>query len=162
MFAPFAVRLRKYIPNGYSFPDYIYYRYNSKALHIASLFVYMGYQLGAIIINSTAGGILLSLLTGRPYPLSVLLMAGVALSYTLISGLRASVLTDVIQMFLILSIAFVLVPWVTSVSGEFHMISDHLGGVTGKYTDMFNPTYSRRPAIVKLPKYVIKNMIETA
>lgn len=122
----------------------------------------MGYQLGAIIINSTAGGILLSLLTGRPYPLSVLLMAGVALSYTLISGLRASVLTDVIQMFLILSIAFVLVPWVTSVSGEFHMISDHLGGVTGKYTDMFNPTYSRRPAIVKLPKYVIKNMIETA
>ena len=140
IFAPFAVRLRKYIPNGYSFPDYIYHRYNSKSLHIASLFVYMGYQLGAIVINSTAGGILLSLLTGLPYHFAVLLMAGVALSYTLISGLRASILTDVIQMILILSIAFVLVPWVTSVSGGFHIITDNLGGVTGKYSDMFNPT----------------------
>lgn len=140
VFAPFAVRLRKYFPNGYSLPDFIYYRYKNKSLHLASLLVYMGYQLGAIIINCTAGGILLSLLTALPYMVSVLLMAGVALSYTLISGLRASVLTDVIQMILILSIAFVLVPWVTITSGGFHMIKDHIGGVTGEYKDVFNPT----------------------
>jgi urea-proton symporter len=139
IFAPFAVRLRKLIPNGYSFPDYIHFRYNNKLLHLTSLFVYLGYQLGAIIINSTAGGILISLLTGLPFYYSVLLTSGIALSYTLISGLRASILTDVIQMILILVIGFIIVPTIIKEAGGINIITNHLGGVSGQFGDVFNP-----------------------
>ena len=37
IFAPFAVKLRKAIPHGFSFPDYIYEKHKDKSLHLASL-----------------------------------------------------------------------------------------------------------------------------
>jgi Na+/proline symporter len=139
VFVPIALRARKLLPHGYSMPDFLYVRFGeNKAVHFSTLIVYLGYQSGAIVINALAGGTLLHILTGIPVELCIILMSVTALSYSAISGLRASVNTDVVQMLMILFIAFILVPWVLSVVGV-HTLAEGLGGKTGAYTNIFDP-----------------------
>lgn len=139
VFVPIALRARQLLPHGYSMPDYLFVRFGeNRAVHLSTLIVYLGYQSGAIVINALAGGTLLHILTGIPAEICIILMSVTALSYSAVSGLRASVNTDVAQMLMILFIAFVLVPWVLSVAG-IHTLSEGLGGKTGVYTDVFDP-----------------------
>jgi len=140
LYAPFAIRLRKLLPNGYSLPDYIRVRFKDyKHTHLMSLVIYFGYQIGAIIINAVAGATLINLLTGISFQIAVLAMVGIALSYSLISGLTASVITDVIQMALILFIGFIIVPWVIIKVGGISVIQDGIGGVSGAYSNILDP-----------------------
>lgn len=140
IYAPFAIRLRKLLPNGYSLPDYIRVRFKDyKHTHLMSLVIYFGYQIGAIIINAVAGATLINLLTGISFQVAVLAMVGIALSYSLISGLTASVITDVIQMALILFIGFIVVPWVIIKVGGVSVIQDGIGGVSGAYKNILDP-----------------------
>jgi Na+/proline symporter len=83
---------------------------------------------------------LVNTLTGLPVHGCIIFMTCAALSYSLIGGLRASVMTDMVQMCLILFIAFVLVPWVLMETGGFSTVATGLGGKTGEFTDMFNPS----------------------
>jgi len=106
---------------------------------MTSLFVYFGYQLGAIVINCVAGGTLLHILTGVDIRITIVVMSTTALVYSLVSGLRASVLTDVIQMTLILFIALVVVPWVIVKAGGTHVLLSGLGGESGKFRNMLDP-----------------------
>jgi Na+/proline symporter len=140
-FVPLALRARKLLPHGFSMPDYLYARFEKNAgVHIAALIVYFGYQSGAIVINALAGGTLVHTLTGLPITGCIIFMSCAALSYSLISGLRASVITDAIQMCFILFIAFVLVPWVLIKVGGFETIFSGFGGKSGEYTNIFDPT----------------------
>jgi urea-proton symporter len=140
VFVPVALRARHLLPSGYSMPDFLYYRFNENILvHRSSLLVYFGYQLGAIVINALAGGTLLHALTGMPVSLAIGLMTTAAVAYSLISGLRASVMTDVVQMCLILFIALILVPWVISEAGGWSVVVDGRGGKSGQFGDIFDP-----------------------
>lgn len=140
IFAPLAVRLRKFMPEGYTLPEFILKRYgNNNKTHVAFLVVFFGYQLGAIIINALAGGTLLHILTGMNFTLAVLALSAVALIYSLMSGLEASVLTDVVQMLMVLGAAFIIVPWVLIKAGGFSAVTGGFGGVTGEFSNMFHP-----------------------
>ena len=140
LFAFLAIRVRRLLPKGYTLPDYIWFRFKgAKSTHLSFLAVYFGYQLGAIIINSLAGGTLLHLLSGMDFSLSVLLMSAIALSYSLISGLRASVMTDVVQMLMIIFIGFIIVPWVVVKGGGINVLASGLGGVSGEFRNIFHP-----------------------
>ncbi len=138
-FVPLALRARKLLPQGYSMPDYLYARFDGHAgVHKAALVVYFIYQLGAIVINPLAGGMLIHTLTGLPIDGCIVFMSVAALSYSLIGGLRASVMTDMVQMCLILFIAFILVPWVLMKSGGWSTVVAGVGGKTGEFGDIFN------------------------
>jgi len=140
IFTPVAIRLRKLAPFGYTLPQFIHRRFNgNKAVHIAFLVVFFGYQLGAIIINTLAGGTLLNTISGINIHFAIIAMAVIALSYTLLSGLRASILTDVIQMIMLLGIAFVLVPWCVIKAGGLPAIVSGLGGVDGSHKSLWDP-----------------------
>ncbi|MBD3223697.1 MAG: hypothetical protein GF313_03145 [Caldithrix sp.] len=139
IFAPLAIRLRQLMPEGYTLPEFILKRYNNdKKTHLAFLVIFFGYQLGAIIINCLAGGTLLHILTGMNFSLAVLSLSLIALIYSLISGLEASILTDIIQMLMILIVAFILVPWVVIKAGGISVITNGFGGVTGEFGNIFN------------------------
>jgi len=117
----------------------VWQRYDGdRRVHIASLIVYLGYDLIGITANCLAGGTLLNILTGADFHYSVILMSFGTLTYSLISGFRASVLTDVIQMIVILVIGAIIVPWVISVVGGTPVIMSGLGGVSGKFSSPFN------------------------
>ena len=138
VFVPFALRLRKLFPNGYTISQAFKDRFKESYAHKASMIVTFGYQLGAIIINCVAGATLISLMSGIPYYVGVIMMGGVALLYSLISGLRASVMSDVAQMLLVLVVAFILVPLSLNEIGGFEVLKEGLGGVSGDFSSIFN------------------------
>ncbi|MGE3769612.1 MAG: sodium:solute symporter [Bdellovibrionales bacterium] len=140
LFIPLALRLKKIHADGYSFPDFLATRYaDAPHLRSVALIVYAGYQLGAIIINTLAGGTLFAHVANMDVTLAILLMATGTLGYSLISGLRASVMTDKLQMLMLLFIAFLIVPWVVHVAGGWSIISEGIGGQSGSFGNVLNP-----------------------
>ncbi len=140
IFIPIALKIRQILPAGYTVSQVFRDRFaHTRLPHYAALVVVVGYQLGAIIINAVAGAVLIQLLTGIPYVAGVLMMLAVSLSYSLISGLRASVLSDVAQMLMILGVALVLVPWVLLLPEGPHYLQQGLAGVSGEFGNIFDP-----------------------
>ena len=141
IFTPVAIRLRRLMPFGYSLPNFISERRFSgdKPTHLAYLAIYFGYQLGAIVINSLAGGNLLHAVSGLDVRVAIVLFAAIPLVYTLGTGLKASIITDAIQMVMVLGITFVLVPWCIVKMGGFSSISAGLGGLDGKHDSLLDP-----------------------
>ena len=140
VFVPFALKMRKMMPSGYTVSQIFRHRFiEDNRPHKTAMIVAFGYQLGAIIINCVAGATLINLLSGIPYSTGVLLMGGLALAYSSISGLRASVLSDVAQMSMILIVACLIVPWVVNEAGGLSAINEGLGGHTGEFRDLLNP-----------------------
>ncbi|MES1197330.1 MAG: hypothetical protein ABUL55_01780 [Pseudomonadota bacterium] len=138
-FAPLAFRLRKLLPNGYSMPDFIFHRFNGdRATHLMFLTITLGYELGAVIINALAGGTLMHALAGIDLRAAILAMSVVAASYAVWRALPASIVTDFIQMSVILLVAFVLVPWSVSEAGGWRVVSAGLAGTSGS-TNPFDP-----------------------
>ncbi len=138
--APLALRLRQLLPKGYTLPEFIAERFSKhQNVHIAYLVVFFGYQLAAIIINCVAGGALIHALSGIDLSLAITSIAFISLSYSLLSGLQASVLTDVIQMALLVLVTLVLLPWCLSEVDGFASIDRGLGGVSGEYRNTFHP-----------------------
>jgi len=141
VFTPVAIRLRKLMPKGYSFPDYIAEKRfpGEKPTHFAYLTVYLGYQLGALVINSLAGGYLLYSISGLDIHIAIILFAAIPLAYTLGTGLKASVITDAIQMLMVLGITFVLVPWCLIKMDGFHSVAQGIGGIDSTHDSLFDP-----------------------
>ena len=140
LFAPIAVRLRKLNPNGYTLPEFMHDRFNGdRPVHSVYLLLFFGYQLAAIISNAVAGGYLLNALSGIDMSVAILTMVAIALSYSLWSGLKASILTDVVQMFMVLGLAFVIVPLCVISAGGISTIMAGLGGVDGSHSSVFEP-----------------------
>ena len=140
VFAAVATRLRKLMPDGYTLPEFIWQRFEgSKPVHLSFLIIAFGYQLGAIIINAVAGGTLLHLASGIDIQIAMGGMILVALAYSLLGGLKASIFTDVVQMLMILVFGLILVPWAIFVSGGVDSITNGLAGITGQHGNIFHP-----------------------
>ena len=140
VFAVVAVRLRKLMPEGYTLPEFIWQRFSGdKKIHLSFLVIAFGYQLGALIINAVAGGTMLHLASGMDIKVAMGGMIVVALAYSLLGGLKASVFTDIVQMLMILVFGFILVPWVIFASGGIDTITNGLAGITGEHGNIFHP-----------------------
>jgi len=138
IFAFLAPRIRKRLPEGYTLPQYIRHRLRSDNVHKIYLFPYFFYQLMAITVQLFAGGALVSLLTGISLTTVMPILALIALVYTFISGLRASIVTDFVQMAMIFIIGIIILPFVWSVAGGTSAISAGFGGIEG-IGNMFDP-----------------------
>jgi SSS family transporter len=140
LFSIVALKIRKLMPNGYSLPDFIHHRFQGhKGVHLSFLFLALAYQTGAIVINAVAGGALLHLASGIDIRIAIVSMVGLAFVYSYLSGLKASVFTDVIQMSMILIFGFILVPWAIFVSGGFGSVTKGFAGITGEFGNVFDP-----------------------
>ena len=136
-FIPFAKRIRKEMPEGITLSGYMEDKYKSKAVRNTYLF-----QLAALSALSTgvqllAGSKILSLLTGIPFTAMTVIMAVIAFSYSQFSGIKASILTDAIQMvfMLVASICFA----VFSVrNGGVSSLIVGLGGMNGDGALLFS------------------------
>jgi Na+/proline symporter len=128
IFAVLAPKIREKLPAGYTLPGYIRARLQSSRVHRIYLFPYLFYQLMAVVVQLYAGGSLASLLTGIALPKVMIALAIVVLVYTLISGLKASIVTDFIQLGMILVIAAVILPWAIHAAGGFGALKAGLAG----------------------------------
>ncbi len=140
VFAPFAIHLRKIMPEGYTLPQFIDIRFKRDSrVHLAFLVIFLGYQLGAIVINALAGGTLLSTLCGIPIYISITSITVISLTYSFISGLRASVLTDIIQFSIVLGIGLIIVPLCISANDGIETLRKGLAGVSGDHSSLHDP-----------------------
>ena len=143
VFALFAFRIRKVLPRGYTFPEYIAYRYDTKT-HIVYVFAFLALQVCSLAVQLIAGASLLNSLSGTPYSVGVLLIAIVFTSYSLIDGLHSSIRTEVLQLIIIWTGIAILVPLVVTKAGGISTVIAGLGGVSGKFANPFdaNVAYS--------------------
>ena len=118
------------MPKGITLSGYMYKKYHSKAVRNTYLF-----QLGALSTLSTgvqllAGSKILSRLTKIPFIVMTIIMAIIAFSYSQFSGIKASILTDAIQMVFMLIISVCFVIFGIKNSGGLKILSTGLGGIT--------------------------------
>ena len=138
LFIPFAKRIRERMPKGISLAGFMWEQYHSEKVKGIYLF-----QLGSLSVLSTgvqllAGGKILSTITGIPMLPMTILLAAIAYSYSQFSGIKASVLTDAVQMTIMLSVCAVLIPWALSMPGNITALQQGITGVTGEYTSLFS------------------------
>lgn len=138
LFIPFAKRIRERMPKGISLAGFMGEQYHSDKVKGIYLF-----QLGSLSVLSTgvqllAGGKILSTITGIPMLPMTILLAAIAYSYSQFSGIKASVLTDAVQMTIMLAVCAVLIPWALSMPGNIQALQQGITGVTGEYTNLFS------------------------
>lgn len=138
LFAFLAPRIRKKLPEGFTLPQYIKHRLQSNRVHKVYLFPFFFYQLMAITVQLFAGGSLVSLLTGIPLIIVMPILAVIALVYTLVSGLKASIITDFVQLAMIFAIGIIILPLTWSVAGGGSAIKAGLGGLAN-IGNIFDP-----------------------
>ena len=138
IFIPFAKKIRNEQPNGISLSGYMYEKYKSKKVKA----VY-NFELGALSILSTAvqllaGGKILSMLTGMPLIGTTVLLAIIAFSYSQFSGLKASVITDSLQMIFMLVASVIFAIYAFKSTGGYVNLSNGFGGYTGDFRSLFS------------------------
>ncbi len=135
--APLAVKIRDLLPAGYTQPEWIEKRFD-KGTRNLFLVPFFWYQVMAVTVQLYAGGNIFSLLTGVPLFAVMTVLAATTLIYSLISGMRASIVTDFLQYGLILIAIIVIVPWTISAAGGAQAILGGIGGVTGEHKSLFD------------------------
>ncbi|MEZ6082214.1 MAG: urea transporter, partial [Pirellulaceae bacterium] len=101
-FAPMSARIRQLMPCGYTAVEFIRRRYGPLATG-PFLVISMFYALTWLISMSMAGGKLLTILSGIPYPIGMTAVVLVCVLYTLFGGMYAVIGTDFIQSVIILA-----------------------------------------------------------
>jgi Na+/proline symporter len=140
IFIPFAKRIRRKFPEGITLSKYMERTYASRK--VGGVYIF---QLGALAVCSVgvqlfAGGKLLSVVTGIPVLPMTVALSTVAYSYSQFSGIKASVITDAVQMVLILGVMALVTPWLMSATGGVATAVAGLGGISGGYASLFGKT----------------------
>ncbi len=138
LFIPFAKKIRAEMPKGITLSGYMHEKYKSKSVKNVYLF-----QLGALSVLSTgvqllAGSKILSLLTGIPFWIMTIIMAVIAYSYSQFSGIKASILTDAIQMVFMLVVSVCFIVFGVRNGGGFGNLLRGFGGVSGNGASLFS------------------------
>ena len=138
LFIPFAKRIREEMPEGITLSGYMHEKYRSGAVKNVYLF-----QLGALSALSTgvqllAGSKILSMLTGIPFAAMTVIMTVIAFSYSQFSGIRASILTDAIQMVFMLAASIGFVAFGVKNGGGIETLLTGLGGAAGDAGGLFS------------------------
>ncbi len=106
---PYGLRLRRMVPAGHTFTEFIRVRHGRLSQAVIGTENYLNSQY-SMILNFTAGAALLSLVSPLSYVTALLLIAAIVLGYSSFSGIRASIVTDGVQIVAIVVIAAVVVP----------------------------------------------------
>ena len=138
LFIPFVKKIREEMPEGITLSGYMYGKYHSKAVKNVYLF-----QLGALSALSTgvqllAGSKILSMLTGIPFAVMTIIMAAIAFSYSQFSGIKASILTDAVQMVFMLAASMGFVAFGVKNGGGLETLVTGLGGAAGDAGSLFS------------------------
>ena len=114
-------------PSLFTSSEMAYTRGMAERYHSGKVKGVYSFQLGALAVLSTAvqllaGGKTLALITGLPFWSMTLALAAIAYSYSRFSGLKASIITDVVQLGIILMGGALLVILSLRMTGGFDTV----------------------------------------
>lgn len=138
LFVPFGKRMRAQAPAGITLSGYMRQRYQSRGVHGVYLFELSTLAVLSTAVQLLAGAKILATVTGWPFPVLTIVLAAIAFSYSQYSGIKASVLTDALQMVLMLACCVLLIPWALSSGTGVSDLMQGLAGFSGEYTSLFN------------------------
>lgn len=137
LFALFASRIRRLLPEGVTAGDFFRLRYG-RGGWILFLLVTMLYSLSWLVSMAIAGGDILEALAGIPYRQGMTLILVVCVLYTLFGGLYAVIGTDFVQSIIIL-VGIVFVGALTANQLDFPVAYEHLRNFQPSLLDIALP-----------------------
>lgn len=136
LFAFFANKMRQLRPEGWTFSSYIQEKYSNRA-HNMFLIESFGLQVCSMAVQLLAGAVIFHKITGMNFFLTTVILALVPLLYTFTTGLRASILTDFVQMGFIILVLLLGLPIMTSNVG-IETLFKGIGGISGDFGSLFS------------------------
>lgn len=137
LFAYFANNIRKQFPAGFTLSEYMKEKYSPR-IQSTYWVTLVGLTVCAFSVQLLAGAALMETLMGIPYFWGTVIMSAIPLSYSMIFGLKSSVVTDYVKIILMLAIGAVLIPMVISNIGGLPAVIAGLGGSNGAYISFFS------------------------
>ena len=137
IFTYFAIKVREMCPKGFTLSSFMRDRYSDRVQNLY-LIELMGLAVCQFAVQLLAGGAVIAFLTGLDFFVITLILSATALAYSFMAGVRASILTDYWQMWFILVVVVVVVPWIVIESGGWSVVMDGIGGLSGNYSNPFN------------------------
>jgi Na+/proline symporter len=137
LFSFFAKRIRELFPDGFTLSGYMRECYTKRVQNVY-LFALIGLAMCSFAVQLLAGGKIISSLTGLPYFWVTVLLALIPIGYSMYSGLKASILSDLLQLGVIYVVGGAIVIWAIVAGGGFETVQAGLGGKEGVYTDLFS------------------------
>lgn len=134
---PFGMRFRELAPDGHTLGELIKARHGSSSQLILAVSNLMG-SLISLMVNFTAAGALVSVLSPLSFQTGVMIAGIGVLSYTLTSGFRASVFTDFAQLVALMAIGVVIIPAVLFAMGGPQTMFEGLSNLTVQQQDFFS------------------------
>lgn len=133
----YGLEVRKLVPYGHTFPEFVKVRLGTLSQAVVGTENLLSSQY-SLIINFTACATMLSLFSELSYTSALMLSVAVVLGYSLVSGIRASVLTDLVQMGSIAVVAVIIVPIVLFSAGGPSVMSRQLAALPEAQSNFFS------------------------
>lgn len=131
-FAFLARRITRIFPGGYTLPQYVALRFDART-HLVYLLAFVVLQVCSLGVQLIAGAALLDAMCGVPYAAGVGLLAALFASYSMIDGLRTSIRTDLLQMWIMLFGLGILIPSAVAAAGGWPAVAGGLAGFEGRH-----------------------------
>jgi Na+/proline symporter len=112
-----GTKIRKVFPRGHTLTEFIHYKFG-KNLFKLILILTIFYMFIFLCAEVTAVSMLVNYISGTPLWLTATLVIVTTLVYTLYGGLRASILTDNIQFFIVLILLFICAYYLFSLNSD--------------------------------------------
>ncbi|MDP5291470.1 sodium:solute symporter family protein [Oceanimonas sp. CHS3-5] len=156
---PFGRRFRALAPNAHTLGEVIHARHGSSSQLILAFSNLLG-SIISLMVNFTAAGALVSVLSPLSFQTGVIIAGVGVLSYTLWSGFRASVLTDFAQLIALMAIAVVIIPAVLFAMGGPAEVMNGFDNLTAEQANLFSTDailHQGAPYFVAVLAYAIGN-----
>lgn len=156
---PFGRRFRAVAPKAHTLAEVIHARHGSSSQLIMAVSNLIGSCI-SLMVNFTAAGALVAVLTPLTFIQGVLIAGVGVLSYTLWSGFRASVLTDFVQLIAMIVAAVIIIPIIFVNAGGTDMLMANMSNLSAQQQDFFSSTAileQGAPYFVAVLAYAIGN-----
>src|SRR5690606_3464324 len=156
---PFGRRFRQLAPKAHTLAEVVHARHGSSSQLIMAVSNLIGSCI-SLMVNFTAAGALVSVLTPISFIQGVLIAGVGVLSYTLWSGFRASVLTDFAQLVAMILAAVVIIPIIFINAGGTETLMANMDRLTVEQQNFFSTTAileQGAPYFVAVLAYAIGN-----
>ena len=112
-----GTKIRKVFPRGHTLTEFIHYKFGKKLFKLI-LILTVFYMFIFLCAEVTAVSMLVNYISGTPLWLTATLVIVTTLVYTLYGGLRASILTDNLQFFIVLILLFICAYYLFSLNSD--------------------------------------------
>lgn len=134
---PYGLRFRELAPNAHTLAEIMHARHGAGSQLILAFSNVLGSVI-SLMVNFTAAGALVAVLSPLSFQAGVLIAGIGVLSYTLWSGFRASILTDFAQVVAMMLVAVIIIPWILINVGGPGVLVEGISRISAEQADFFS------------------------